>query len=189
MIINKVSHQFNRIKRIIITSLYKIDGLKLDAHSRVFEHCFISGKKISIGKYTCINQSCSLTVTDSGEIKIGDNCGIGPFSQISASNKIVIGNGVRTGASILITDNAHGKFEITDLSQKVDDREIVSKGPVIIEDNVWIGAKASILPNVTVGEGSIIGANSVVTKNVPPYSMVAGNPAKIIRTCILSESK
>lgn len=61
-------------------------------------------------------------------------------------------------------------------------RPLFSKGPVIIGKNVWIGDKATILPGVTIGDGSIIGANSVVTKDVPAYSVVAGNPAKIIKT-------
>ena len=57
-----------------------------------------------------------------------------------------------------------------------------SKGPVIIQDNVWIGEKATILPGVTIGEGAIIGANSVVTKDVPAKSLVVGCPAKIVKT-------
>ena len=56
-----------------------------------------------------------------------------------------------------------------------------SKGVVIIEDNVWIGDQACIMPNVIIGKGAIIGANAVVTKNVIPYSVVGGNPAKIIK--------
>lgn len=60
-------------------------------------------------------------------------------------------------------------------------RPIYSKGPVVIGDNVWIGDKATILPNVSIGKGAIIAANSVVTKDVPEYSVFAGNPAKIIK--------
>ena len=61
------------------------------------------------------------------------------------------------------------------------ERDIYSKGIVTIHDNVWVGDKATILPGVEIGYGAIIGANSVVTKNVPEKSIVAGNPAKIIR--------
>ncbi|WP_303642797.1 DapH/DapD/GlmU-related protein, partial [uncultured Duncaniella sp.] len=60
-------------------------------------------------------------------------------------------------------------------------RPLWSKGKVIIEDSVWIGDKATILPNVTLGKGCIIGANSVVTKDIPPYAIACGNPAKVIR--------
>lgn len=57
----------------------------------------------------------------------------------------------------------------------------MSKGPVIIGQNVWVGDKATILPGVTIGDGAVIGANSVVTKDVPPYSIVGGNPAKVLK--------
>ena len=60
-------------------------------------------------------------------------------------------------------------------------RFVTSKGPVIIGNNVWIGDKATVLPNVTIGDGAVIAANAVVTKDVPPYSIVAGNPAKVIK--------
>ena len=81
---------------------------------------------------------------------------------------------------MLITDNAHGLFTEEDLSVPPRRRALVSKGPVIIEDNVWIGDKASVLPGVRIGKGSIIGANAVVTKDVPPHCMAVGNPVRII---------
>ena len=62
---------------------------------------------------------------------------------------------------------------------------IVSKGPVVIGDNVWIGDKVTVLPGVTIGDGAVIAANAVVTKDVPAYSVVAGNPAKIIKQNII----
>ena len=61
------------------------------------------------------------------------------------------------------------------------ERRLFSKGPVIIEDDVWIGENVCVLPNVTIGHNSIVGANSVVTKNIPPYSVVVGNPARILK--------
>lgn len=60
-------------------------------------------------------------------------------------------------------------------------RLIYSKGEIIIEDNVWIGDKATILAGVKIGEGSVIGANTVVTKDIPPYSVAVGNPVRIIK--------
>ena len=60
-------------------------------------------------------------------------------------------------------------------------RPLFSKGPVVIEDNVWIGDKATILSGVTIGMGAIVGANSVITKDIPAYAVVAGSPAKIIK--------
>jgi len=81
----------------------------------------------------------------------------------------------------LITDNAHGASNFDLLSIAPNKRPLYSKGPVIIEDNVWIGEKASIMPDVHIGYGSIVGANAVVTRDVPPYCVVIGNPAKIVK--------
>ena len=69
------------------------------------------------------------------------------------------------------------------------ERNIYSKGPVIIGNNVWIGDKVTICPNVTIGDGAIIGANSVVTKDVPAFSIVAGSPVRIIKQLNLVQCK
>ena len=68
-------------------------------------------------------------------------------------------------------------------------RLVVSKGSVIIGNNVWIGDKATILPNVTIADGAVIAANSVVTKDVPAYSVVAGNPAKVVKQAKTPQSR
>ncbi len=115
------------------------------------------------------------------EIVLGDNCSIGEDSHITAINSIRLGKNVLLGKKILITDNAHGASSIDLLDIAPNFRPLYSKGPVIIEDNVWIGEKSSIMPGVHVGKGSIIAANSVVTKDVPPYCVVAGVPAKVVK--------
>ena len=99
-------------------------------------------------------------------------------------NKIIIGDNVLTGTKVTITDNSHGIFSEHDLFFPPELRTLQSDGPVIIEDNVWIGDKVTILPNVIIGRNSIIGANSVVTKNVPPNSVAVGIPAKVIKSLI-----
>jgi acetyltransferase-like isoleucine patch superfamily enzyme len=149
----------------------------------------IGAQYISLGNNCSIGRRAVLTAWDSyktdkysPEIQIGDNVNIGDDCHISAVDKIQIGNNVLTGKKILITDNSHGRFIKEWLDMDPEERPVVSKGPVIIEDNVWIGDKASILPGVRIGKGSIIAANAVVIKNVPPYSLVGGNPAKVIKT-------
>lgn len=105
----------------------------------------------------------------------------GNYNHITASNNITIGKGLRTGSYVLITDNAHGDTSNKEqMRMNPNDRPIYSKGPVFIGDHVWIGEKASIMPNVSIGEGAVIGANAVATKNVPPFTIVAGCPARII---------
>lgn len=115
------------------------------------------------------------------ELTIGEKCNFGTFNHITCTNRVQIGNGVLTGKWVTITDNSHGATDYDSLCIMPSQRPIVSKGSVVIEDNVWIGDKATILPGVHVGEGAVIAANSVVTKDVPPYCVVAGNPAKIIK--------
>ena len=145
---------------------------------------------ISIGEGTHIGEHCILTAwktTCAGgdfhpEIFIGKGCCFGEYNHITSTNKIVIGDNLLTGRWVTITDNSHGETDYETLQQPPLMRLVTSKGPVIIGNNVWIGDKATILPNVTIGDGAVIAANSVVTKNVPAYSVAAGNPAKVIKS-------
>ena len=114
-------------------------------------------------------------------LTFGDGSSFGDGGHISCINRVAIGNGVRIGRKVFITDNSHGASERALLDIPANLRPLVSKGPVVIEDNAWIGEMACIMPGVTIGRGAIIGANSVVTHDVPPYTLVAGNPAKIIK--------
>lgn len=121
------------------------------------------------------------TISSDAVIIIGDGVSIGEYCHITALRKVTIGNGVLTGRYVLITDNSHGRNDGSDCNKPPILRDTISKGPIKIEDNVWIGDKATILPGVTIGEGSIIAANAVVTKSVPAFSVAAGCPVKIIR--------
>ena len=116
-------------------------------------------------------------------IIIGDNVLLQHRTHITAINTVILGNDVLTGSDVLISDNNHGENRsVLELDKPPRKRKLSSKGNIIIEDNVWIGDKAVILGGVTIGKGSVIGANSVVTKSIPPYSTAVGNPAKVIRT-------
>lgn len=149
---------------------------------------FIYGEKyIRVGSDVRFDDHIQLTAWDhyedqhfTPEIIIGDGCAFGSANHITAINRIEIGKNVLTGKNVLITDNSHGTTDRVQLDLPPRKRHLFSKGPVIIEDNVWIGDKASILPGVRIGRGSIIGTGAVVTKDVPAHSLVVGNPARIL---------
>lgn len=147
----------------------------------------VGGKYISIGSNVVLGSGLQLTAWDRfGEqrftpsIEIGDNVSIGDGAHITAISSIRIGNNVLTGKNILITDNSHGAVTLDELETAPNKRPLFSKGPVVIGDNVWIGEMVSILPGVRIGEGSVIGAGAVVTRDVPPRCVAVGNPARII---------
>lgn len=189
-IFRPVSIFLNRISKIVYTA-YRAPGFKKFGKDSLIRPVFnaLRGEKyISVGEKCYIGKLVQLTATDSfGElhfcpkIVIGDNCSIGDFSHVTAINEIRLGNNVRMGKNILITDNSHGTSELAMLDIAPNHRTLYSKGPVIIDDNVWIGAKSCIMPGVHIGKGAIIGAGSVVTKDIPPYAIAAGVPAKVIR--------
>lgn len=130
-------------------------------------HCVVDGKE-TIQHFTPL-------------LNIGEDCQFGAFNHITCINQIRIGDRLLTGKWVTITDNNHGETTDESLHMSPIKRPLFSKGPVIIGDDVWIGDKATILPGVTVGDGAVISANAVVTKDVPAYSVVGGNPARIIK--------
>jgi acetyltransferase-like isoleucine patch superfamily enzyme len=115
------------------------------------------------------------------EIIIGDNVVFNPDCHIGCINRIEIGNNVLFASKVFIEDCYHGEIDKSSLEIPPHQRKLYSKGPVVIEDNVWIGEGVAILPDVRIGKNSIIGANAVVTKSFPPNSIIGGNPARIIK--------
>lgn len=118
-------------------------------------------------------------ISYSPELIIGDRVSINFYCHIGCINKIEIGNNVMIGSHVLIEDHSHGKFG--KYSMLYRDSPLESKGIIKIEDNVWIGDNVCVMPGVTIGNNSIVGANAVVTHDIPPFSMAVGVPAKVIK--------
>lgn len=117
-------------------------------------------------------------------LHIGRNVQINDYVHITAMEKVSIGDNVLMASKIFISDCTHGSYSGDDNDSNPDsvpiDRPLSSK-PIIIEDNVWLGEFVSVLPGVTIGKGTIVGANSVVSKDLPKYVIAVGSPAKPIK--------
>lgn len=131
-----------------------------------------------------------INISGKGVLKIGDWCYIGERSTIwSSGENISIGSRVLIAKDVFVINNNTHPIEQTERHNHF--KTIINQGhpyeinlqakEIVIEDDVWIGCKSIILKGVTIGKGSIIAAGSVVTKDVQPYTMVAGNPARIIK--------
>ncbi len=174
----------------IYTGIYASKFHTFGENSIIFPslNALVGPEYIDVGNDCYIGKLVSLTAWDQQgklhfhpKITLGNNSCIGDFSHITAMREITIGCNVLMGKHILITDNSHGTTDMSEINIAPNHRTLKSKGPVIIEDNVWVGEKVSIMPGVRIGYGAIIAAGSVVTKDVPSLSVVAGNPAKIIK--------
>lgn len=139
-------------------------------------------RNISIGACCQIEPHAQLTVWNSNaQLVLGDSCMLRQGIHISVCNSIVIGNNLLTGTNVLISDNSHGQSTFEDLSLPPLERLNFSKGGINIGNNVWLGNNVCVLSGAKIGNGVIVGANSVVTHDIPDYCIAVGVPAKVIR--------
>lgn len=144
------------------------------------QHGIVFGDKVTIGSYAIIRPTNLYGGEPGMGLKIGNNSSIGPFSYIGCSGYIEIGDNVMISPRVSIYSENHN---FDDVQVPMIDQG-VSRSFVKIEDDCWIAANSIILAGVVIGKGSVIAAGSVVTKDVPPYSVVAGNPARIVKSRI-----
>ena len=126
-----------------------------------------------------------------GKVTIGNNTYIGPSTIIQAKESVQVGNSVIIANNVLIVDNNNHPTDPIErqkmslckdfLNDELWSWKYAESKPIIIEDNVWIGRDARILKGVTVGRGSIVAMGAVVSHDVPSYTIVAGNPAKVVK--------
>ncbi|MGB1251174.1 MAG: DapH/DapD/GlmU-related protein [Candidatus Promineifilaceae bacterium] len=117
-----------------------------------------------------------IMIGQNGTMEIGENTFINYGVSMTAIEKVTIGRNCSIGTYVMIIDN-----DFHSLSPEHRDIQPPSK-PITIGNNVWLGGHVIVLPGVTIGDGSVIGAGSVVTGNIPPRSLAVGTPAKVIRT-------
>jgi acetyltransferase-like isoleucine patch superfamily enzyme len=143
---------------------------------RYYKYRHFSFKKEGVG---CDYKSMKSIFINPKNIELGDYVNLGPGSELDGAGSIVIGTGVIFAPEVCVYSRTHN-FNSEDLSAiPFDNKVLISK--VVIEDYVWIGRKAIILPGVTIGMGAVVGAGAVVSKNIPKYGIAVGNPAKIVK--------
>ena len=179
--LSKLGNMIKRIVRLIATALY----VSLARHLPVSYSPLSLGFTRRLRAFLChfMVKKCGYNVNiERGakfgfDIEIGSNSGIGVNAKLG--DGIIIGNNVMMAPDVVILTQNHKHNDITRPMSEQGNEGIV---PVIIEDDVWIGLRVIILPGVRIGRSSIIGAGAVVTRDIPPFSIAGGNPAKVIKS-------
>jgi acetyltransferase-like isoleucine patch superfamily enzyme len=189
-----------RIKRFYVSLIYKFNErilhLRAILIAKKLGECkkgFIIYKNVKINNSKCVYLGSNVgieantflnpiteyeDIVYNPKIIIGDATWIGKYCKLSAIHKIQIGKNVLIADCVHIADHFNG-YE--DVLRPISSQRLISKGPVVIDDNCWLGFNCEILSGVHIGKHSIVASKAVVTKDVPPYSVVAGNPAKIVK--------
>lgn len=162
------------------------EGTRVLASGRILNSG--DAENVVLGKWSWLAGEL-LVYSHGGRIEIGDHCYIGEGTRIWSLSHITLGNRVFLSHGVNVHDNdahslsaaeRHRHFRELVQQGRASFVENVSSGKIVIEDDAWIGFNATILKGVRIGEGAIVGACSTVTRDVPPYTVVAGNPAVAI---------
>lgn len=169
---NTTLHHKNKIsvgRSVIIDDFVTIDALSRKG--------VVLGNNVTIARFSTIQ--CTGVIQELGEgLEIGDNSAIGAYSFLGAQGGIRIGRNVIMGPMVSLHAENH-VFDRNDIPIRL---QTTSRQGIIIEDDCWIGAKSTIVDGVRVGSGCVVAAGAVVTKDIPPYSVVGGVPAKLIKS-------
>lgn len=169
----------------LIRQLYK----KITKEKNIHKSAIFWGnkKKIVLSKDSKIWEYVIIRVTGEGILEVGENSRIGPFSVLFTGKF-----GIKIGKNVMIAPHcviAAGNHNYKDLNKPMVLAGSLSKGPIIIGDDVWIGANSTITDGVRIGNGVVISANSYVNKDVNDFDIVGGNPIKVIKNRLIYRNK
>ncbi|MDI9404278.1 MAG: acyltransferase [Limnohabitans sp.] len=172
-----------RVARLARLPLHRWRLARFGSKSRMdFPAFIVGGRSIEIGHDVRIGRGARFeahfTAPGVVRLRIGDQTRVAPHVHIGAAERVEIGRECGIGSYTWITDHDH---DTTDPMHSVVTHQRIVVAPTIIGDRVYIGERVAILRGVTIGEGSVIGTNSVVTTDIPPYSIAAGVPARVLR--------
>lgn len=186
-LLNRVELWVDRLRSLPVRCAMKHcgRGVLLKSGFRInHPECVSIGDNVFIGEFCWISllpvnyQKNAPDVVLSPNVAIGNNCYIGRFATFACMNDIRIGNDVMISDRVFIGDCYHG---YANRELPIKDQYMFSPGPISIGDGTWLGINVAVLPNVKIGRQCVIGANSVVTGDIPDYHIAAGAPARLIR--------
>jgi bifunctional N-acetylglucosamine-1-phosphate-uridyltransferase/glucosamine-1-phosphate-acetyltransferase GlmU-like protein len=190
-ILNFIRRLIGRLETVLVRSClgqlkHAGQGIVLGRGVKIeYPECVSLGDNVHLNDYcwlSVVTQNFEVgrpTVSLKPELSIGNGSYIGRFGTLACINRLTIGHSVMISDRVFIGDAAHG-YARTDLP--IRDQYMTSKGPIEIGDGTWIGIGVSVVANVKIGRNCVIGAGSVVTHDIPDFSIAAGVPAKVLRS-------
>jgi acetyltransferase-like isoleucine patch superfamily enzyme len=158
---------------VFANGIFINDEVKIERDVRI--NCKGKNSKVNLGSHSILDRGVDIRTHRQGQIEIGENTYIGPYTCLS-------GDRIKIGKSCLIASQSGlyaSNHVFQDASKTIKEQGFIYRG-IVIEDDCWIGNGVRILDGVTIGCGSVIGAGAVVTKDIPPYSIAVGVPAKVV---------
>ncbi|HEX8035512.1 MAG TPA: acyltransferase [Ktedonobacterales bacterium] len=170
-------HYITTGRAVVIEDFAEVQGLS--------KRGVVLGNRVSIGSFAMIRPSGYYSGHIGEGLRVGDKSTIGPFCYLGCSGYITIGRNVMIGPRVSFYAENHNFADVSKPMQY----QGVTRVPIVVEDDCWIASHSVILAGVTIGRGSIVAAGSVVTRDVPPYSIVGGAPARIIKSRLPAQSE
>lgn len=172
----------NILKHIITFIKVKVNHLNSGGANYIgLDVKFVNRGTITLGNFVIIRPSTRIYASNAQSlVSFGDGTEIGEHSTISSCNRVIFGNDVLTGPHIFVADHNHA-YENPFAPVSKQGVKCSSTDEVVIGEGSWLGTNVVVVGNVHIGKHCVIGANSVVTKDIPDYSVAAGIPAKVIK--------